>query len=287
MYASEEALPLSLVDTLACGLRPAPDAATRVARQEKRAVGMHLIGTLVLLLKGAIYFETRKHYLVVKCTYRAFFLSLGKAELLVHVHSSPPDQPGLSEKDRVMRCNEASQQLQLYLDNRLTLQEVRTLEAHLTSCNACLEELTLFESVVNDLEMFKVVVEPDDLNAKIMRRVAMAASQHTTYPSRFSLWRPSFLEILVAAALATIATIGTILQQPSIRSLLPFANGHDGLSMAFLNILHLLMNVDSTALILALWIAGTFLGVCITLIFAGSEMRTQWFKAMMERLPVR
>jgi putative zinc finger protein len=186
-----------------------------------------------------------------------------------------------------MRCKEASQQLQLYLDNRLTIQQVRKLEAHLTSCNACLEELALFETVVNDLETLKVVVEPDDLSVKIMRRVAMAASQHDTTPSRFSLWRPSPLEILVAATLATIATIGTILQQPSIRSLLPFANGHNGFSLEFLNILRLLMTVDSTTLILALWIAGTFLGVCITLIFAGSEMRTQWFKAMMERLPVR
>ena len=186
-----------------------------------------------------------------------------------------------------MRCKEASQQIQLYLDNRLTIQQVRTLEAHLASCNACLEELTLFETVVNDLETFKVVVEPDDLNVKIMRKVAIAASQHNTSPSRFSLWRPSLLEIVVAATLATIATIGTILQQPSIRSLLPFVNGHNNLSMAFLNILHLVMTVDSTTLILALWIAGTFLGICITLIFAGSEMRTQWFKAMMERLPVR
>jgi Putative zinc-finger len=186
-----------------------------------------------------------------------------------------------------MRCTEASQQLQLYLDNRLTIQQIRTLEAHLASCNACLEELTIFERVVNDLETFKVVAEPDDLNVKIMRRVAIAASQRNASPSRFSLWPPSLWEILVAAALATIATIGTILQQPSIRSILPFANGHDGLSLAYFNMLHALMTVDSTRLILALWIAGTLLGVCITLIFAGSEMRTQWFKAMMERLPVR
>lgn len=186
-----------------------------------------------------------------------------------------------------MRCKEASQQLQLYLDNRLPIEQVRRLEAHLASCNTCREELTVFEKVIHDLETFKVVAEPADLNTKIMRRVALASQQQNTSPSRFSLWRPSLLEILVAATLATVATLGTILQQPSIRSLLPFANGHDRLSLAFLNLFHLLMTVDSTALILALWIAGTFLGVCITLIFAGSEMRTQWLKAMMERLPVR
>src|SRR5215467_6625734 len=186
-----------------------------------------------------------------------------------------------------MRCKEASQQLQLYLDNRLTIHQARALESHLSTCDTCREDLAIFDSVINDLGSFKIVVEPDDLHAAIMRRVALAASQQHAAPSRFSLWRPSLLEILVAAALATIATIGTILQQPAIRSLLPFANGHDRFSLAFINLLHMLMSVDSTTLILALWIAGTLLGVVITLIFAGSEMRTQWFKAMMERLPVR
>ena len=74
-----------------------------------------------------------------------------------------------------MRCKEASQQLQLYLDNNLTIQQVRMLEAHLAFCNNCLEELTTFETIVNDLETFKVVVEPDDLNERIMHRVAIAA----------------------------------------------------------------------------------------------------------------
>jgi hypothetical protein len=49
----------------------------------------------------------------------------------------------------------------------------------------------------------------------------------------------------------------------------------------------MLTSIDANTLIVALWIVGTLLGVCITLAVAGSEMRTQWFKAMMERLPVR
>jgi len=43
---------------------------------------MHLIGTLMLLLKGAIDFETRKHDLVVKCTTSLFFVLYGKAEMV-------------------------------------------------------------------------------------------------------------------------------------------------------------------------------------------------------------
>jgi predicted anti-sigma-YlaC factor YlaD len=186
-----------------------------------------------------------------------------------------------------MRCKEAARQLQLYLDNRLTIDQTRILEAHLFTCAACLDDLKILEEVIYNLQTFKVVAEPDDLNAQIMSRVAIAASQRNMPASRFSLWHPTLLEILVAVVLATIATLGTILQQPSIRALLPIANGHDALSLTFINFLHTLMTIDSNMLILALWIVGTILGVCITLVLAGSEMRSHLFKAMMERLPVR
>ena len=186
-----------------------------------------------------------------------------------------------------MRCKKASKQLQLYLDNRLTIDQTRALEAHVANCAVCLEELKILEEVMYDLHTFKVVVEPDDLNAQIMRRVAIAASQRTMPASPYSLWRPTLLEILVVVILATIATLGTILQQPSIRALLPIANGHDALSLAFIHSLHMLVTIDSNTLILAFWIVGTILGICITLVLVGSEMRTQLFKAMMERLPVR
>src|SRR5438552_12300476 len=39
--ASEQTARLSFVDTLACDLRPSPDAATEVARQEKKEVYPH------------------------------------------------------------------------------------------------------------------------------------------------------------------------------------------------------------------------------------------------------
>jgi Putative zinc-finger len=184
-----------------------------------------------------------------------------------------------------MRCREAAHQLQLYLDNQLTIEQARALEAHVATCAACLEELSLLEEVTQNLHQIKVIAEPDDLNEQIMQRVALTA-QRTNAP-RFSLLRPSLAEILVAVILATIATLGSILQQPSLRALLPIANGHDSLSLAVLSLLHMLTTVDSHTLILALWLIGTFLGICITLVLAGSEMRSQWLKAMMERLPVR
>ena len=69
--------------------------------------------------------------------------------------------------------------------------------------------------------------------------------------------------------------------------MLPIANGHDSLSIAFLHVVHALTSLDSSTLSLLLWVAGTILGLFITLAFAGTDIRTRWFKAMMDHLPVR
>jgi len=179
-----------------------------------------------------------------------------------------------------MRCSEATRQLQLYLDSQLSMQQVRRLEAHLAGCHACRNELSLLEAVTYALREVKPVVEPADLAVHIMQRVAVTPQRRKR---QYSLLRPSFWELLAVVLLATITTLGIIWEQPSLRAALPLANGHDMLSQVFLSILAMLMTGNT----LALWVGGTILGVCITLALAGNEVRTQWFKAMMGRLPVR
>ena len=51
--------------------------------------------------------------------------------------------------------------------------------------------------------------------------------------------------------------------------------------------LQVLAAINIHTLILACWVIGTFLGVCITLLLAGNEMRAEWIKAVTQRLPVR
>jgi len=53
------------------------------------------------------------------------------------------------------------------------------------------------------------------------------------------------------------------------------------------NTLNMLVTGDAGPLTLALWVGGTLIGVCITLVLVGNEIRTAWLKAMLERLPVR
>ena len=184
-----------------------------------------------------------------------------------------------------MRCADATRQLQLYIDYRLTSEQFRVLEAHMSQCSACQYQLLLLEEVSTSLRGMQPIAEPADLTMRIMQRVA--ESPRRRREGRYSLLRPSLAEILAIFFLATITTFGIIWNQPTLRAVLPFANGHDFLSPSFFGMLNLLVASNSGPLTLALWVGGALLGICITLFLAGDEMRTEWFKAMVERLPVR
>jgi len=190
-----------------------------------------------------------------------------------------------------MRCTQATHQIQLYIDHQLTLKQTRLLEAHIASCTACYAELHLLEEVACGLNTFKLVQEPANMHEQIMQKVALTATRKQQVREkqvvRFSLFRPSLAEILVAVLLATVATLSILLQQPSLRAVLPTANGSDILSRIYMQVLHMLTSIDSNALILALWVVGAILGITITLAVAGTEMRSQWLKAVMERRSVR
>lgn len=191
-----------------------------------------------------------------------------------------------------MRCSKAIHQLQLYIDHQLTLRQTRVLEAHIASCSSCREELTFLEAVSCGLDSLKSVSEPANMHEQIMQKVALTTVRkqqllQEKQASGFKLFRPSLNEILAAALLATVATLLTLLQLPAIHNRLPTATGHDSFSLFYNQVMHMLTSIDTNTLSLALWVIGTLLGVLITLMFAGNEMRTQWFKAMVERLPVR
>ena len=184
-----------------------------------------------------------------------------------------------------MRCSQATRHLQLYIDSQLTLDQVRALEAHLALCPACHNECLFLEEVTSTLGALNSVAEPADLTVHIMHRVARSPQQRNN--KRYSLLRPSLLEWLAVVVLATITTLGAILEQPSLRAALPFVNGHGSLSQAVSNTLNMLVTGDAGPLTLVLWVGGTLIGVCITLVLVGNEIRAAWFKAMLERLPVR
>ena len=99
-----------------------------------------------------------------------------------------------------MRCSRASHLLQLYIDERLPVQEMRVLEAHLSECATCRQELIFLETIEHALNNIESVKEPPNLTANIMRRVALSGKRATALakarkePS-FMLFRPSFPEL--------------------------------------------------------------------------------------------
>ncbi len=183
-----------------------------------------------------------------------------------------------------MRCSIAMRLLQLYIDKQLTLDQMRMLEAHIAGCTSCQRQFFTLETLVQDLRTIEMISEPSDLTTNVMHRVALSVQQEQE--PRYALLRPSMAELLTIICLSTIAMFGVILGQPSLRIMLPIANGHDILSLAFLNFVHLFIDVNSEMLMGVFWIVGTILGIWITLALVGAEVRSQWLKAMMDHLPV-
>ncbi len=189
-----------------------------------------------------------------------------------------------------MRCAKATWFIQLYIDQQLSLDQLRALEQHLSTCSACREELFLYEEIAHSLKTSALVAEPLDLTANIMQRVAwntrQAQIEQQQRQEALATFRPSLRELLAAILLATFAMLGVILSDPSLRAVLPIANGHDVLSLFFIYLWSILLSINSNTLMLAFWVVGTFLGVWITLALAGAEMRSMWLRAVMERFPV-
>jgi predicted anti-sigma-YlaC factor YlaD len=185
-----------------------------------------------------------------------------------------------------MDCSKADRQIQLYLDQRLTLDQVRDLEKHLGTCHTCQQIFWQMEQIDRALNEIEMVAEPSDLTHRIMQRVAVTP-QYSREQQQESL-RPSLREVGIVVLLATVSMFGIIMGQPELRAGLPFANGHDPLSLAFSAFTQMLASLNSSTLTMVIWIFGTILGVWITLALAGNEMRRMdWFKNMMARLPVR
>ncbi|GAC1375194.1 MAG: hypothetical protein NVS2B12_30870 [Ktedonobacteraceae bacterium] len=186
-----------------------------------------------------------------------------------------------------MKCSYATRMLQLYIDEQLTLEQVRMLEAHVYTCPSCREEFFLLEVVKRSLNTMELVAEPGDLTLNVMRRVALSPREVDARELQtFVLFRPSLPEILAAIALATVAMLGLALEQPAVRAVvLPVANGHDSLSLFFSTLLSSLGATNSETLMLGLWVIGALLGVWITLAVAGADMRSVWLRAVVDRLP--
>jgi anti-sigma factor RsiW len=190
-----------------------------------------------------------------------------------------------------MTCSQAQYMLQLYIDQRLSLSRTRALERHLSHCSACRSEWMLLEDMIAGVQSLSTITEPTWLTEAIMARVAETTAQppkelavelqKPRQRARYRMpFRPSIQDVILSSALATIVVISFVLFQPGLRSAL--VNSANPLVGSALSGLQSLLSVDAGIMGWLLWV---LLGICITVLLAGSEVRSQWRQRIRDRLP--
>jgi predicted anti-sigma-YlaC factor YlaD len=193
-----------------------------------------------------------------------------------------------------MTCSRAQRLLQLYIDHQLNLARTRALERHLLHCPACRAEWMLLEDVLAGIHSLNHIVEPAWLTDAIMERVAETTAQP---PEELSIearrlrqrsvhrapFRLTMQDVILSSLLATIVVISFALVQPGLRDML--VKSVNPLLGTVLAGLQFLISPNAGILGLFVWMLWVFLGICITLVLAGSEVRSHWRQRIRNWLP--
>lgn len=176
-----------------------------------------------------------------------------------------------------MKCAQAEQWLQLYVDDRLESRRLAALERHLQTCDPCQQDLVLLRFVSHAVASPAPVREPDGLTEAIMCRVAQAQTHSASAPRVFE---PAWVDAVLAAVLATLATACFLVFQPALRAALA-----RNLDQALLALNHTAVGALGDSPGWLAWGVCIGLGLLLTLAFAGGEVRAAWWRNLMTRLP--
>jgi len=176
----------------------------------------------------------------------------------------------------MMRCAQAAQAIQLYIDGQLPPAEASALAVHIASCLACHEEWRLLMEVAAAADALPLVREPAWLTTAIMARIARE-QRHQERVARAAC-RLSLPDAITAAILATFVTaLFVVVQTPLRGRLLPLLNAQ-AVRVAR-QILPMFMTLMLPGASIPAWMTWLFwgaLGLIIALMLAGSEVRTNW-----------
>jgi predicted anti-sigma-YlaC factor YlaD len=193
-----------------------------------------------------------------------------------------------------MNCSRAQHLLQLYLDRQLSLAQTRTLERHLVHCATCRSEWMLLEDMLAEVHSLNNIAEPAWLTEAILARIAETTAQP---PEELGIeprkarqrhahrtpFRLTVQDLILSSLLATIAVIGFALFQPGLReTLVKSVNPLLGVILADLQFL---MSPNAGIMGLLVWLLWVLLGISITLVLAGSEVRSYWRQRIRNWLP--
>ncbi|HEU5370310.1 MAG TPA: zf-HC2 domain-containing protein [Ktedonobacterales bacterium] len=193
-----------------------------------------------------------------------------------------------------MTCSRAQHLLQLYIDHRLSLAHTRALERHLLHCSTCRAEWMLLEDVLAGIHSLNNIVEPAWLTESIMARVAEMTAQPPAEQSietrrlrqrtsQRTPFRLTVQDVILSSLLATVVVISFALVQPGLRDML--VKSVNSLLGTVLAGLQFLISPNAGIMGLFVWMLWVFLGICITLVLAGSEVRSHWRQRIRGWLP--
>jgi hypothetical protein len=177
-----------------------------------------------------------------------------------------------------LTCSRMGELAQLYVDQRLDAQWVGRLEAHLAGCAECRRDLAVLEAICAASTPEAPIVEPPDLTARILGRVAVYEQGR----ARPQVAGPGlrWADGVRAGLLASATTLFFILLSPALRP----AFGVQ-LARAFPAVVALLLAPGPGSIAWLAWLVWITAGVGLTLWLAGGEVRAAWRRSLAQRLP--
>lgn len=175
-----------------------------------------------------------------------------------------------------MSCSQATNWLQHYIDGRLDVSRLVHLERHLRTCNACRDDLALFELLRASLAEDERATAAPDLTPLIMQRIAVHEIQRAA--ARVTpAWHDRRWQV---AALTIALGIALVLFNPGLT-----ANLTGTLNHGFPGVVAALTAPGPESAPWGVWLAGAIAVVILLLRFTRADAYTSWRRALAERLP--
>jgi anti-sigma factor RsiW len=112
-----------------------------------------------------------------------------------------------------MLCKDVQKQLQQYLDGQLGPVESQAVDAHLTACVTCQQELALLRQVDDALATLPLLEEPAGFTARAMAQVRATKKAPSQPLPAFRLWwEDTVISFAFAGAMTTVLLALSLIQ---------------------------------------------------------------------------
>ncbi len=176
-----------------------------------------------------------------------------------------------------MNCAQIQKDLQLYVDGRLDQSRGSMVQTHLYTCSRCRNDLRLYEIMRDALTDQHIEPEPENLTSLIMARIARAEEHQSAAPVPPFGWR--WQDALLAAVLGTASTLLFLLVNPTLSTSFIMSASH-----AFPQLVMLIQAEGPASIPWIAWIIWVSIGIVLTLVLAGAEVRATWKRSLTQRL---